>query len=239
MIIYKITNIINRKVYIGQTIQTLELRFKQHCRLKNKRSCRLLLNAIKKYGAQNFIIEKLCNCASKSELNKQEAFFIKEYNSFGKGYNLTSGGDRVELSEASKALISKSLTGKPSPLKGTKARFPVWNKGKPWSAEMKIKLSNAHKGQSCWTKGKALTDEHKNSISKAQIGKSRPDKYKSIICLNNNIIYSSGRHAATALNLRPSHICSVLKGTRSHTGGYKFEYFKPQTGVDSFTLTIG
>ena len=53
-IIYKITNIINNKVYIGQTVNTIKQRWNKHC---HSNGCRSLYNAILKYGKENFNIE--------------------------------------------------------------------------------------------------------------------------------------------------------------------------------------
>lgn len=52
--IYRITNLVNNKIYIGQTIRDLKVRFKQHC---YKKGCTYLHNAILKYGKENFKIE--------------------------------------------------------------------------------------------------------------------------------------------------------------------------------------
>ena len=53
-IIYKITNRINGKVYIGQTRMSLNVRWWHHC---NRKDCPALHHAIKKYGAENFTVE--------------------------------------------------------------------------------------------------------------------------------------------------------------------------------------
>lgn len=88
-IIYMFTSPSN-KSYIGQTIQALEARRSQHVHSK---CCRLLHHAIAKYGINNFKCEVLTEC-SDDELNENEAFFIKKYNTLTpNGYNLTTGGD--------------------------------------------------------------------------------------------------------------------------------------------------
>lgn len=88
--IYKITNIINNKIYIGQTIQTLKYRFAQHvC----KTGCKYLHAAILKYGKENFKIE-LIEEVPINELNEREIYWIQFYKSMNKqiGYNLIPGG---------------------------------------------------------------------------------------------------------------------------------------------------
>lgn len=99
--IYKITNLINNKIYIGQTVQTVEQRFRGHCnsakRLKQhperyKRPCEIH-SAINKYGVENFIVEQIDTAESKYELNKKEIYWINYYDSTNVGYNMTIGGD--------------------------------------------------------------------------------------------------------------------------------------------------
>lgn len=88
-IIYKVTNKVNGKSYIGQTRYTLEFRWRQHL---HKKDNVYFHNAIKKYGAENFSVEVLEEC-DVDKLNSREIFYIAKYNTFENGYNLTLGGD--------------------------------------------------------------------------------------------------------------------------------------------------
>ena len=95
MYIYKITNIINNKIYIGQVYnKTIYARFKRHLN-GAKKSNTLLAKAICKYGKENFIIEQIDTANNLDELNKKEKYWIKYYNSTDKniGYNLTLSGE--------------------------------------------------------------------------------------------------------------------------------------------------
>lgn len=87
--IYKITNKVNGKSYIGQTRYTIEFRWRQHL---HKKDNTYFHNAIKKYGVDNFIVEKLEEC-NIEDLNEREIYYIAKYNTFKDGYNLTIGGD--------------------------------------------------------------------------------------------------------------------------------------------------
>lgn len=88
--IYKITNIVNNKIYIGQTIRDLNTRFKQHC---YREGCKYLHNAILKYGKANFKIE-LIEEVPIEVLDEREIYWISKYNSTKRsiGYNIYFGG---------------------------------------------------------------------------------------------------------------------------------------------------
>lgn len=88
-IIYKITNKVNGKSYIGQTRYTIEFRWKQH---QHKKDNTYFHNAIRKYGIENFTIEVLEECDIK-DLSSREIFYIAKFDTFANGYNLTIGGD--------------------------------------------------------------------------------------------------------------------------------------------------
>ena len=88
-IIYKITNKVNGKSYIGQTRYTIEFRWRQH---QHKKDNTYFHNAIHKYGIENFNIEILEECDIE-DLNSREIFYIAKYDTFNNGYNLTIGGD--------------------------------------------------------------------------------------------------------------------------------------------------
>lgn len=94
--IYKITNKLNNKIYIGQSVN-ISYRWTAHrCRPFNENSNQYnssLYKAIRKYGIENFQFEVLEECL-KSELNDKEKYYISLFDSTNpkKGYNLTTGG---------------------------------------------------------------------------------------------------------------------------------------------------
>ena len=91
--IYKITNTINGKSYIGQTIQNVKERFYQHCATKCSKavSNMAIHRAIKKYGKSNFTVEVIEEIDS-ANLNDRERYWIRYYDSYNNGYNSTEGG---------------------------------------------------------------------------------------------------------------------------------------------------
>ena len=92
-IIYIIKNNINKKVYIGQTIQTIEKRWQGHCRKGSHDGEKnmAIKKAILKYGKENFSIEVLEYC-NIEDLDCREIYYINFYNSYEDGYNSTLGG---------------------------------------------------------------------------------------------------------------------------------------------------
>lgn len=95
--IYKITNLINNKIYVGQTRFTINKRFQQHIYQAGKRQHSFpLYRAMQKYGVENFIIEPLEEIQDETLLNEREIYWIKKLDSYiknNKGYNSTYGGE--------------------------------------------------------------------------------------------------------------------------------------------------
>lgn len=96
--IYKITNKVNSKVYIGQTSRSIEIRWQEHLRHAFEPNISGYNNhfykAVRKYGADNFIIELVEQCDN-DIMSEREIFWIDFYNSYNSeyGYNLTRGGE--------------------------------------------------------------------------------------------------------------------------------------------------
>jgi len=212
MIIYKVTNIINNKSYIGQTQFSLEQRKRSHI-IEGRNDNLYFHNALKKYGDEKFNWSVIESCENKEELDEMEFHYIKQYNTISpNGYNLTYGGEGShgrKLSNETIEKIRKSLKGKKrskeSIEKQSKAqlgRIP-WNKG--LSKESNISLmvisektkSNHNSGKiKCYLsnrKGVKLTEEHKQKIRLNQIGE-------------NNSFYGK------------KHDQEIIKNTMSHFG---------------------
>ena len=92
--IYKITNKINGKIYIGKTNCTVEERWESHKRdsVKETLEKRPLYSAIRKYGIKNFLVETIEECSLEDSSNREQ-YWIEFYGSFKYGYNATIGGD--------------------------------------------------------------------------------------------------------------------------------------------------
>ena len=126
MYIYKITNKVNGKVYIGQSIRPIEQRFLRHINdAVNNILDTHFARAIRKYGKENFYIELVETCDNQTELNLREQYWIRKYDSINNGYNETDatskcGGNTYmsktesEMNEISEK-ISKTKLGSKNP----------------------------------------------------------------------------------------------------------------------------
>lgn len=93
MIIYKIVNQINGKMYIGQTTHTLEWRKNRHLRAFKDGVDTHLYQAMRKHGIDNFKFEVICEVFDKRELNELETYYINKYDTIKHGYNMVDGGN--------------------------------------------------------------------------------------------------------------------------------------------------
>lgn len=90
--IYKISNNLNEKLYIGKTSKSIKKRFKEHCKDSSKFSKRPLYADMVKYGFQNFKIELIEFCENEELANEREQFWIQYFQAYYNGYNSTHGG---------------------------------------------------------------------------------------------------------------------------------------------------
>lgn len=170
--IYLITNIINKKQYIGQTIQKdIKSRWKQHKCMSSCTIGKYLLDSYKKYGIHNFKFQIVCICFDE-DIDKLEKYYIQKFNTLApNGYNLTSGGKHKYLSKETKDKIRNSLINKPS---------------KPCSEETKKKISLAIMGSNNGNYGKKMSDEQKRRISKTMKDQVRIPTYNQLKALRDH-----------------------------------------------------
>jgi group I intron endonuclease len=149
--VYKITNKVNNKVYIGITSKGISARWKEHI-YSAEHGCPFKLhNAIRKYGKENFSVELIDFCNSWEELTKKEQHYISEYKSSQDefGYNMTEGGDgtfgRCHTEETKEKIRQKAI-------------------GREVTEATRLKLSEA---------GKIITEARKAYRNSGNIGSSR------------------------------------------------------------------
>ena len=205
-VIYKWTNKINGKSYIGQTTRE-KLRYREH--LYDRRVNKYFHNAIDKYGIENFEYSVLFKVHCPKEFAKEildynEKKYIKEYRTFGEGYNLTDGGDGSTHT--------------------------------PFSEEHKRKISIAslgHPYRGCGKGNFHFTEEQRKYLSEKAKGRKNEHSYRPVIMydLNENPIrefksITEARHFIDGDKLKngSGHIGDVCSGKRKQCCGYKWRY---------------
>jgi len=122
MIIYKVKNTVNKKVYIGKTTQTLDERRKRHEKIAKYNPKTHFHRSIKKYGNLTFEWEIIDTTDNIERLNELERKYISDFDTFKNGYNMTLGGDGGDT------ISHKSNEQKKN--QGAKKGNIPWNKGK-------------------------------------------------------------------------------------------------------------
>jgi len=185
-IIYKITNKVNGKCYIGATEKTLEERWNGHVKTAMvKKKDWILSKAIRKYGPDAFIKEVLEEHPDrKYTFDVLEPKYILEHNTFGEnGYNMTGGsegGIGHKHTEETRKRISLGLLGKPLSEKHRES-IRLGNLGKKMSEEAKEKMRLSRLGKNCSEETKqklrlAMSEETKQKLRLANLGKKRPQE---------------------------------------------------------------
>ena len=164
--IYKITNLINNKCYIGQSINTPK-RFREH---KNGNST--VSKAIKKYGVDNFLFEVIYQTLDVTDIDAAEVYFIKESNSLvesegGWGYNLDHGGRaNNKVSEITKQRLKEYHSNRPAS-HNEKLRKPKSPEHIEKMRKPRTEIAKQHYKESHWSKhGVDFVCPHCGKISK-------------------------------------------------------------------------
>ncbi len=176
-IIYRITNQLDGKPYVGQTVRTIEERFQEHAKADS-----YIGRAICAHGVENFSCEVIEECDNREQLNEREIFWIAELNSkHPNGYNLTDGGEGTAGVERTPETRAKISAAKKNPSAETRAKMSAVHKGKPLSDEHRAKIGASGKGRknspetkakmSAVHKGVPKSPEHKAKLAAANTGK--------------------------------------------------------------------
>lgn len=239
--VYKITNTVNGKVYVGQTKTSLNKRFTSHkCESKKERYTNKFYEEMRELGTENFKIESLSEIKTKTrdELSNMLNILEKEYIKILKpAYNAAPGGvgnTGVQWTQERKEKFKSLMSGENN-----------HNFGKPLSEETKEKLSKALKGRliseesrksrSQKMKGVPKSEETrekmkeaaKNRTNKQPSGKDHArsksvDQYDT----EGNFIrtYDSIGQAAKELSIQVNGICLCCQGKLQKSGGFVWKY---------------
>lgn len=238
--VYKHTNKINGKCYIGQTYD-IKKRWHSSC----YKHCEKFYQAIKKYGWDNFTHEiiKICN---ENNVDYWESFYISKYDSMNNGYNLNSGGNKYKIfSEETKQKISKSNKGKKRSKEAIeKSRRANIGKIKSQETREKLRQANLGKHPSEASKeknriahlGKKLSFETREKLRQSHLKNPVPQKQieqlyqasmktrKKVKNVETEEIFNSIAEASKKYNVCDGSISEVCKGKRKTAGKYHWEY---------------
>lgn len=217
MIIYKITNKVDGKLYVGQTVQKLKKRWSDHCSANRKRDGQsYLYNAIQKHGKDSFLVEQIDSASTLEGLNALEEFYIKKFDTMSpKGYNLLPGGSNRRQHEDTKRKLSEALKGRPIPNRWTKG-----NCTSP-SEATRGKIAEKLKGRAIehrYTGGNKAprTEEQKAHLSRLNKGKSNSALNKKVLVVETGAVYESVDACARAFGVARTTISHLLKSGKTH-----------------------
>ena len=189
--VYEIRNSVNGKIYIGSTISSFKLRWRQHIsKLRtNKHENAHLQSSYNKYGEESFVFSILYISVSDADIRNFEQKTLDSLHTYEPsiGYNLDKVVDRSIRSEQTKRRISISLKGK---------RLGELNGfyGKTHSQEVRNAIRLAHLGK------------HHSEETRCKMSEKRKIKVRI-----NNVIYPSIKEAALALNMSKATLSRWIK----------------------------
>lgn len=242
MVIYLIRNTLNGKAYVGQTIHTVEKRFHEHVSAARQGSMYPLHCAIRKHGAENFVVSVLSECTTADELDKEEIRLIEELDCRKSGYNLALGGHGVR----GKGIWTHSDE--------TKRKISELNRGRVRTEDVKRRIRESVK--------KSMTDERREFIrSRTREALSDPEKRKKIstaqkmtwsdpekieesrnlnckgvsqftLTGEHVMTYRSVREAVRQTGINHGNICTCARGGKRTAGGFVWKYSTDLSGGD-------
>ena len=237
-IIYKVTNSLTNKVYIGQTIEPLEVRKNKHyykAKLyKEKAKCsNHFLNALNKYPKEFFVWKIIDHAENQKKLDELEIYYIKKYNSIEKGYNIREGGLGREGGDS----FAESCGSKPFVLYNSQGEF-IGRFINKREVERKFHINHSDISQMVlndkgFSHGYIAFNEEDFSEEKLKekiIIYNKYRKKKSFIGIDDdgNTIgpFKTISEANKFLGLSSSHIGEVLSQKRQRAAGYHFKYME-------------
>jgi len=227
MIIYQAVCFVNKKIYIGKTINDLESRKNRHYSdAFNQLSQTHFHRALRKYGKENFEWKVIHKCKTEKELTEMEIHYIKEMDTLKNGYNLTDGGDG-------------GPSGKYHPMYGNGYKIMGKNNpffGKHHSKEQKKKWSEDRKGTRMGDENVMITHNidfsgennpfygKTHSIeSKNKVGEANSNMWLITHPDNSISVYKNLRKFCTLHNLNYSGVKGAAKNNRIYKNEWLFQ----------------
>jgi group I intron endonuclease len=233
VVIYKAACKKSGKAYIGQTVNPLEKRRRDHCSaaLRGKSGCRAFANALRKYSHKAFIWEVIDFADTIEDLNVLEGLWIEAENTLApNGYNLRTGGENsIPSAETRKKMSERNLSAE------TRKKMSEIQKGKKASIETKLKMSETRKGKKQTERCKRIlakynmgnqhgkgyrhSAEAKRKISESRMGKKHP-RAKAIII--DGIAFGAINEAVRLLGVDKYTLSRRLKSSLKRFANYTY-----------------
>ena len=234
--IYKYTNSVNGKVYIGQTSKTLEERALANGR--NYRECRRFYDAIQEYSWSAFVPSVIEVVDTAEEANTKEQYYIALYHSTDPacGYNIAPGGLSHEMADESRAIISQKAKERykdptANPMYGKKhsektlqlqrecklgEKNPMY--GRKWNETQRAR-SGIHKGQHMNFSESQLAyyRDHARRLGSTVVP-------KPVRCIEDNVSFPTVSAAAEAYGVNVATLSEHLHGRQKTCRSKHFEY---------------
>lgn len=194
MIVYLVTNKVNGKQYVGQSVGTLNYRWKKHLAAVKEGSSYYFHRAIRKYGEEHFSTEPLHICETKEEMDFVEMFYICLLcTKSPKGYNSTEGGEGTVGHKHTEKSIQQMRES---------------HSGAVVTEEHKEKLRKA-------SKGVPKTKEHRENISKGRMGMRFSLTHRTNIIIGHTKTVCKRGHLRTPDNVGKDKGCKACKLLKS------------------------
>lgn len=224
MVIYLVTNKINGKQYVGQTIRPLAERWRDHCRLDNEN---YFHRAIHKYGRENFDIKVIDTAENEAELDRKEIAWIKKLDTMvPNGYNLKPGGNVAMrglyggLNPKSRLIYQFTLNGEMiNGYWGTSEANRITGISDTLIRNSLKANGNVLAGGFMWM----YADEFTPQRCAEKIDNYRGQKRSGVECVETGEQFGSMTEAAEKYNLHPSSISACCAGRLHTTGGYHWK----------------
>ncbi len=226
--IYKITNLVNGKVYIGQTTTSVEQRWASHkCSINYAKYNSALYAAFRKHGTDNFLIEEVAVATDRASLDAAEDNCIATFNSLvPAGYNLCIGNGGRNHSESTKKKIKAYVHSEATRKQMSESQKQRYEDPKQRAKQGRVQSVAERKKRSETMKriGHGFTHTPESIAKMAAAKKGKPNGKAKPISDQFGNIYISMTDAAKKTGNSVSAVSLVVSGKHKQTNGYIFTY---------------